>query len=133
MGFAEKSAPGGAFAFRRQASPRGHLSQTSRTSAIERLRGLTGNDLEVPRLAPDVAVEVLSSGDRRADVDDKIATYLAAGTALVIIVDPKTHTVEPHDPGGHGILSAGQSLAHSAIPGFSLSVAELFEIIAPPR
>jgi hypothetical protein len=31
------------------------------------------------------------------------------------------------------ILSAGQSLAHGAIPGFNLSVAELFAIIAPPQ
>src|SRR5271170_5852257 len=54
----------------------------------ERLRGLDRESIQTPALAPDVAVEILSPGDRRRDVDDKIAVYLAAGTSLVIIADP---------------------------------------------
>jgi Uma2 family endonuclease len=100
---------------------------------VDRLRGLTGNDLEVPRLSPDVAVEILSPGDRRADIDDKIATYLAAGSVLVMIVDPKTQTVELHDARGTVTLRAGDSIAHPRLPGFELSVSDLFEVIAPPR
>lgn len=45
-----------------------------------RLRGLRGDDLEVPRLSPDVAVEVLSPGDRRVDVESKLS---ALGIATV--------------------------------------------------
>src|ERR1700722_15538653 len=100
---------------------------------VERLRGLSGDELEVPRLAPDVVVEVLSPDDRRPDVDDKIATYLAAGSALVIVVDSKMRTVELHDPGSVVALSEGQSLVHTALPGFELSVGKLFAVIDPPR
>jgi len=63
----------------------------------ERLRPLTYEELQVPPLAPDVAVEILSPDDRCADVDDKIDTYLRAGSSLVIVVDPSERVVELHD------------------------------------
>ena len=84
------------------------------------------DDVETPLGAPTAAVEVLSRGDRRADVADKIATYLAAGTAVVIVVDPQTETIAMHDAGGVRIAGVGETLAHPALPGFALDVAELF-------
>src|SRR5579872_5587843 len=96
-----------------------------------RLRGLRGDELEVPRLSPDVAVEVLSPDDRRIDVDSKIATYLSAGSRLVLIVDPQTETVELHDRSRGHVLRHGQVVEHAALPGFKLSVSELFDTIAP--
>jgi Uma2 family endonuclease len=101
--------------------------------SVERLRGLSGDELEVPHLAPDVVVEILSPDDRRPDVDDKIATYLTSGSALVIVVDPKTRTVELHDPKQRAALRVGDAIAHDAVPGFTLSIDDLFSIIAPPR
>ena len=100
---------------------------------MERLRGLTGSDLEVPRLSPDVVVEILSPDDRRADVDDKIATYLAARSTLVVVIDPDAKTVELHDETSTTLLGVGETLTHAALPGFELSVSALFETIAPPR
>lgn len=97
-----------------------------------RLRGLRGDDLEVPRLSPDVAVEVLSPDDRRIDVESKIATYVAAGSALVIIVDPQRQIVELHDGVTRTVMERGQHVAHAALPGFCLPVSELFDTIAPP-
>jgi Uma2 family endonuclease len=82
--------------------------------------------VEVPLGAPTVAVEILSPDDRRADVADKIATYLAAGTALVVIVDPRRATVALHDADGSRELRDGDVLRHDALPGFSLDVGELF-------
>jgi Uma2 family endonuclease len=83
-------------------------------------------DAQVPLGAPTVAVEVLSRGDRRADVDDKIATYLAAGTAAVIVVDPRKATVVVHDRVGTRVLHRSDTLTHGALPGFSLNVGALF-------
>ena len=37
----------------------------------ERLRPLSYEELQLPPLAPDVAVEILSPGDRRIDIDDQ--------------------------------------------------------------
>ena len=100
---------------------------------MERLCGLTGSDLEVPRLSPDAVVEVLSPDDRRADVDDTIATYLAERSTLVVVIDPGAKTVELHDETSATILGVCESLMHAALPGFELSVSALFQTIAPPR
>lgn len=100
--------------------------------AVDRLRGLSGRDLQIPQFAPDVAVEILSPDDRREDVDDKLSTYLAAGCSLVIVVDPVLRQVELHDPAGVAGLGRDADLVHAALPGFSLSLEGLFATIDPP-
>jgi hypothetical protein len=44
--------------------------------------------LERPRIAPDIAVEIWSPGDRKKSFAEKIALYLAHGGHLVIAVYP---------------------------------------------
>jgi len=83
--------------------------------------------VQVPLAAPTAAVEILSPDDRRADVEDKIATYLRAGTEAVIVVDPHWETIVVHDRSGARTLAAGDTLTHPALPGFSLDVGALFE------
>ena len=95
----------------------------------ERLRRLSDEELEVPPLAPDVAVEILSPDDRCADVDDKIGTYLRAGSALVIVVDPKQRRVDLHDQQGIAHLNEPDAIAHEALPGFRYPVRELFDVL----
>jgi Uma2 family endonuclease len=41
---------------------------------------------------PDVAVEVLSPEDRRADLRSKVTQYLAQGVRLVLVLDPRDRT-----------------------------------------
>jgi Uma2 family endonuclease len=82
--------------------------------------------VQVPLGAPTVAVEVLSPDDRAADVAHKITTYLSAGTAAVIVVDPHRETIAIHDREGTRIERAGDTLAHAALPGFALDVGALF-------
>ncbi|MGA8326736.1 MAG: Uma2 family endonuclease [Candidatus Cybelea sp.] len=95
----------------------------------ERLRPLEGRELQVPPLAPDVAVEILSPDDRRADVDDKIHVYLSAGAALVIVVDPMNRAVELHDLEQTEFLCEDDAIQHGAMPGFSYPVSELFGVL----
>jgi Uma2 family endonuclease len=82
---------------------------------------------QVPLGSPTVAVEILSPGDRRLDVEHKIATYLAAGTTAVIVVDPHRESIAVHDRGGVRTLHDRDELRHAALPDFSLDVATLFE------
>jgi Uma2 family endonuclease len=84
------------------------------------------DEVEIPLGAPTLAVEILSPDDRRADVADKIATFLAAGTELVVVVDPRRATLTVHDAAGTHELRAGDILRHQALPGFVLDVGELF-------
>ncbi len=95
----------------------------------ERLDALSGADLEVPPIAPDVAVEILSPGDRRIDLDDKIHTYLRAGSALAIVVDPMPRIVELHDAHAVSVLQEGDVIEHAAMPGFRYPVRALFAVL----
>lgn len=95
----------------------------------ERLRPLSDEEIEVPPLAPDVAVEILSPDDRRADVDDKIDTYLRGGSSLVIVVDSQQRLVELHDGINVEEIDENGAIAHSALPGFHYQVNKLFGVL----
>lgn len=79
-------------------------------------------------LAPDLAVEVVSSGDRAADVADKVLMWLEAGSRLVWVIYPQREVVAVHRPGGEArALGAEDVLDGGAIlPGFALPVGDLF-------
>jgi Uma2 family endonuclease len=94
-----------------------------------RLRSLGDSEVEMPPLAPDIAVEILSPDDRRVDVDDKIGVYLRAGSSLVIVVDPHRRIVELHDRNGSVDLGETLAIEHAAMPGFSYPVRELFDVL----
>lgn len=83
---------------------------------------------KIPRLAPDLAVEVLSPSDRMADVLAKIALYLDAGVRLVWLVDPSSQTVTIFRPDAMPTkLGAADMLDGDAVlPGFTVPVAEIF-------
>jgi Uma2 family endonuclease len=78
--------------------------------------------------APDLAVEVLSPGDRTGEVDEKIQEWLAAGAKAVWVVDPKLETVTIYEsPTKIRIATATETLDGGAVlPGFFCSVGELF-------
>lgn len=100
--------------------------------ANERLRVLSGQDLQVPPLAPDVAVEILSPDDRRDDVDDKIAVYLRAGSSVVIVVDPERRMIELHDPAQIKRIDESGVIEHSSLPKFSYPARDLFAVLRKP-
>lgn len=80
-----------------------------------------------PRLAPDLAVEVLSPIDRMAAALGKVSLYMAAGVQAVWLVDPVKRTITvfvdddtPVRLGEDDLLNGG-----SVLPGFSIQVSEL--------
>jgi Uma2 family endonuclease len=81
---------------------------------------------EMPAIAPNVAVEVLSPNDRRRNVDEKIRVYLACGTSLVAVADPERQNVTLHDANGILVLEGGDILRHSELPNFAMPVAAIF-------
>jgi Uma2 family endonuclease len=95
----------------------------------ERLQALSDEELQMPPLAPDVVVEILSPGDRRDDLDDKINTFLRAGASLVMVVDPAKRLVELHDRRGTESVDETGSIVHGALQGFCYPVRELFGVL----
>jgi Uma2 family endonuclease len=79
--------------------------------------------------APDLVVEVISPNDRYAEVDEKIAEWLAHGAKLVFEVNPRRKTVEVHRPGQPSrILGINDILdGEDVVPGWSLAVRDLFD------
>jgi Uma2 family endonuclease len=78
--------------------------------------------------APDLAVEVLSPGDRTGEVDEKITEWLSAGVAAVWVVDSQLETVTIYSGAKPvEVRSAGEMLEGGhVLPGFSCAVDELF-------
>ena len=78
--------------------------------------------------APDLAVEVLSPGNTKREVAEKVAEYLGAGGRVVWVVDPRRERVTVHLPGSvprH--LSREDTLDGAPVlDGFRLPVAEIF-------
>lgn len=65
--------------------------------SFERLpRDLPSDARERPRIAPDIATEIVSPGDSKRTLDEKIDLYLRHGSRVVIVVDPRTRTVALH-------------------------------------
>lgn len=80
--------------------------------------------------APDLAVEVVSSSNTAADMQEKVLQYLAAGTDIVWVVQPRTRTVEVWRPGlDTQVLREDDRLEGAAVlPGFGVLVRELFAV-----
>ena len=91
-----------------------------------RSESLSDAECEVPALAPDVAIEILSLDDRPADVAAKIDTYVRAGASLVVVVDGGARNVVLHDRVGSRTIASPGFVRHEALPGFELDLAAFF-------
>jgi Uma2 family endonuclease len=77
--------------------------------------------------APDVAVEVVSPSDTVDEIQEKVLDYLAAGSVVVIVVNPRTRVVTIHTAGGtRQVPPDGSIEAPEILPGWSLPLSELF-------
>jgi Uma2 family endonuclease len=78
--------------------------------------------------APDLAVEVVSPGDTKREVAEKVQDWLKAGSDAVWVVNPKNRTVTIHRPQTEAItLGENDELdGQTVVPGFRCLVAEIF-------
>lgn len=79
-------------------------------------------------IAPDLVVEVVSTHDEVSELNVKVEEYLAAGVALVWVVDPETATVMIHRADGSvAKLHKNDDISgENVIPGFKCKVAEFY-------
>ncbi len=83
-------------------------------------------------MAPDLAIEVLSPGDRPSRVARKIELYLATGCGVVFVVDPTHRTIAVHDRTGSRTFGPGVRIEHASVPGFMRDVDRLFAVLDEP-
>jgi Uma2 family endonuclease len=76
---------------------------------------------------PDLAVEVLSPGDRRGYVERKLVLYLERGTRSVWLVNPRRRTVEVISSlDDRRTFHDTDELVDDTLPGFRIKVSEIF-------
>ncbi len=79
------------------------------------------------RLAPDLAVEVVSPNDKASEIHIKVNQYLRYGTKMVWVAYPATRTVVVHTPAGAQTLTENDTLdGGDVLPGFTLAIREIF-------
>lgn len=77
---------------------------------------------------PTLAVEILSPSDTVDEIHEKTGKYIAAGVALVWVIDPYDRTATIYRPGVKPTLvNESQELTGgTALPGFAMPLAKLF-------
>ncbi len=84
------------------------------------------------KLAPDLAVEVLSPSETFAELEEKLEDYLVSGTPLVWVVDPVRQSVMivAADAPVRWLREVDTLEGRMVVPGFTCAVADVFEGIA---
>jgi Uma2 family endonuclease len=82
----------------------------------------------IPALAPDLAIEVLSEGNTKQEMQRKLRDYFAAGVRLVWYIDPRTRSAKSYTSETQCVeLTEAQSISGGdVLPGFELSLSALF-------
>jgi Uma2 family endonuclease len=85
-------------------------------------------DEPIASYVPDLAVEVVSKSNTKAEINRKLCDYFLAGTRLVWVVQPKTQTAQIYtSPTDYRRIGKTGSLdASPVIGGFTLPLPELF-------
>lgn len=78
--------------------------------------------------APDLAVEIISPDDLYTEVEEKVSTWLAHGTRMVVVVNPRRQTVAVHRSATEvRHLTIDDIIdGEAVVPGWRLPVRELF-------
>jgi Uma2 family endonuclease len=79
-------------------------------------------------LAPDLAVDVLSPGDRPGEVLAKVADWLDAGTRVVWVIDAERRVARVfREDGSVSVLGADDMLdGETCLPGFAIQLSRVF-------
>lgn len=86
-------------------------------------------------LAPDLAVEVISTGDEFEDVLTKVRDYLRYGVRLVWVIAPKLRSVLVYTPDsldGVTLAETDTLTASSVIEEWSMPIAQIFDLGLEP-
>ncbi len=86
---------------------------------------------QVPSVAPDAAIEILSEGQTLESSRRRVEIFLACGVGVVVLIDPRAERAWAIDAAGTREFSRADRLEHPSLPGFSLPLARCFDRIPP--
>jgi Uma2 family endonuclease len=84
--------------------------------------------VQIPSVAPDLAVEVLSPGNTEGELRRKLQDYFSAGVRLVWYIEPASRSAKVYtSPDQFEAFNDTQSLSGGEVlPGFELALRDLF-------
>jgi Uma2 family endonuclease len=97
--------------------------------SFDRLPGRAVPETPVADLAPDLAIEVISKGNTKKEMDRKLSEYFQAGVREVWFVyhQPRREVVVYHSPDRSAVFSEDASVhGGDVLPGFVLELKQLF-------
>lgn len=105
--------------------------------AWDRLMSGDAHNKKVAPFGPDLAIEILSDANTRAEIAQKRSEFFAAGTRLAWVIDRKKQIAEvyadPLQPNAMTLITESGTLdGGDVLPGFTLSMSELFAHLDPP-
>ena len=77
--------------------------------------------------APDIAVEMVSPGERMTEVGRKVREYLGAGSREVWLIDQANGEIQVRTESGIRLLRRSDMLDSPLLPGFEIRVTELLD------
>ena len=79
--------------------------------------------------APDLAIEILSPNNTRAEINERLKDFFASGTQIAWVIDPESEMVEVcHSPTQRRLVGSGAFLeGEHLLPGFQFPIADLFK------
>jgi len=99
-------------------------------TSFDRLPGGKASREPISSIAPDLAIEVLSDSNTKAEFSQKLKELFQSGTRLAWIFDPQKKSVEVYlaAEGPQQTLQINDSVdGGNVLPGFQLSLKEVFE------
>jgi Uma2 family endonuclease len=101
----------------------------------DRLPGGELPEEPIPDLAPDLAVEVISKGNTKKEMERKVSEYFGSGVQLVWLIYPKKRTVNVYTSAQvKRVVTQDQPLdGGEVLPGFVLNLTEFFTLPKRPR
>jgi Uma2 family endonuclease len=79
--------------------------------------------------APDLAIEILSPNNTRAEIEARLKDFFASGTQIAWVIDPENQTAEIcHSQTDRRLLGSGALLqGEHLLPDFTLPLTDLFK------
>jgi Uma2 family endonuclease len=99
----------------------------------DKLPNRTIPDEPIADLVPDLAVEVLSKGNTKGEMDRKLRDYFLAGVRLVWYVNPRKRQVRVYTAPDQSVVldEEGTLDGGDVLPGLALPVREVFKRLPP--
>jgi Uma2 family endonuclease len=97
-------------------------------ASFVRAEKLKRTTADYAQLVPDLTFEVKSKSDSIAKLREKIQQFLALGTQVGVLVDPRTRTLEVYRPGVERVvLQDGDILTvPELLPGWEMAIADIW-------